>query len=438
MPPEPMVIEFTYADDDVSQPLNAPEQVKINGQDYILGYDENGNMIAGYNFTSPASVLQRDIDFNSANMPLTVTNGAAQVGFRYDADGRRVLKTATGSSTLYFDNNFEVINGTPTRCVFAGNLRIAKVTPTDVEYYHKDHLGSSTAMTGGTGLKTSGMAYLPYGMQRGTEEITSTGYTFTDQELDDSTGLYNYDARLYDPVVGQFLSADSIVPGFYNPQSLNRFSYCYNNPLVFIDPSGHLPGAIELAASESEGKDWWEGTPDGGDDSSGSESDSQSPRDTWMITINNTGNSWAVEKTIWNSSGYRKSTAADIVERQAVNTLNSYESSLYDIAKLNYNELNYSWGDIGYNAVNSVMSLTPGQRIAAAKFSSGIFATTLGAVTENPILIGGGIAMTSEGFALGVAELLGGDTGKIPYDHEIAIDLFNGIVHNWPTGNQHN
>jgi hypothetical protein len=40
-------------------------------------------------------------------------------------------------------------------------------------------------------------------------------------------------------VIGRFVSADSVVPATYNPQALNRYSYCVNNPLLYIDPSGH-------------------------------------------------------------------------------------------------------------------------------------------------------------------------------------------------------
>ena len=46
-------------------------------------------------------------------------------------------------------------------------------------------------------------------------------------------------ARWYDPALGRWLSPDTIVPDFANPQSLNRFSYVRNNPLKFVDPSGH-------------------------------------------------------------------------------------------------------------------------------------------------------------------------------------------------------
>jgi RHS repeat-associated protein len=65
-----------------------------------------------------------------------------------------------------------------------------------------------------------------------------TDKLFTGQRLD-STGLYYYGARYYDPEIGRFISADIIVSNPANPQSLNRYSYCLNNPLKYVDPTGH-------------------------------------------------------------------------------------------------------------------------------------------------------------------------------------------------------
>ena len=45
--------------------------------------------------------------------------------------------------------------------------------------------------------------------------------------------------RIYDPLLGRFLSADRIVDGPLNLQGYNRYSYVKNNPLTFSDPTGY-------------------------------------------------------------------------------------------------------------------------------------------------------------------------------------------------------
>ncbi len=52
-------------------------------------------------------------------------------------------------------------------------------------------------------------------------------------------GFYDYQARLYDPAVGRFAQADTVVPEPGRPQSLNRYTYALNSPVKYIDPSGH-------------------------------------------------------------------------------------------------------------------------------------------------------------------------------------------------------
>lgn len=64
-------------------------------------------------------------------------------------------------------------------------------------------------------------------------------HKYTSQEFDDSTALYFYNARYYDPVLGRFIQADTIVPDPTDPQEFNRYSYVHNNPLKYTDPTGH-------------------------------------------------------------------------------------------------------------------------------------------------------------------------------------------------------
>ena len=63
---------------------------------------------------------------------------------------------------------------------------------------------------------------------------------FTDHEMLDDFGLIHMNGRVYDPVLGRFLSADSYVQDAGESQTFNRYSDCANNPLAFTDPSGHF------------------------------------------------------------------------------------------------------------------------------------------------------------------------------------------------------
>ncbi|MBL8092432.1 MAG: RHS repeat-associated core domain-containing protein, partial [Anaerolineales bacterium] len=71
--------------------------------------------------------------------------------------------------------------------------------------------------------------------------IVQTDYGYTGQRnLDDDLGLMDYKARFYSPVLNRFIQPDNIIPGIFNPQNLNRFSYVRNNSIIYIDPTGHM------------------------------------------------------------------------------------------------------------------------------------------------------------------------------------------------------
>src|SRR5690606_21290634 len=73
---------------------------------------------------------------------------------------------------------------------------------------------------------------------------------FTGQKENMELGLLYYGARFYVPSIGRFASADTIVPDPTNPQAFSRYSYVLNNPIVLIDPSGHIACNSELIPSE--------------------------------------------------------------------------------------------------------------------------------------------------------------------------------------------
>ena len=82
-----------------------------------------------------------------------------------------------------------------------------------------------------------------------------TDKKFTGQRLDE-TGLYYYGARYYDVTIGRFISADIVVQNPFNPQCFNRYSYCLNNPLKYIDPSGQNVEIFGIDVENMTESDW--------------------------------------------------------------------------------------------------------------------------------------------------------------------------------------
>ena len=114
------------------------------------------------------------------------------------------------------------------------------------ELSHSDHLGSAAVTATSTGGKFAEQRYHPWGDTRFSSGTTPTARRYTGQIEDAAIGLYFYNARYYDPLLGRFIQADTIIPNPANPQSLNRYAYVLNNPLKYVDYNGHNPFLIVL------------------------------------------------------------------------------------------------------------------------------------------------------------------------------------------------
>ena len=153
-----------------------------------------------------------------------------------------VLRNDNGQRTVYLGKLYQHNLGTGSQIkhyAFNGKL-VAMNEGGGYTFLLTDHLGSVNVTLAANGTIGSRLRYDPWGKQRYAQNVTPTGYRYTAQRFDDKLGLYDYNARYYDPAIGRFLSADTIVPDPTNPQQFNRFSYVANNPVRFIDPTGHF------------------------------------------------------------------------------------------------------------------------------------------------------------------------------------------------------
>jgi RHS repeat-associated protein len=94
-------------------------------------------------------------------------------------------------------------------------------------------------LTDSAGQPVEELTYTPFGATAQETGPRTVHKQYTGKELDRSTGLYDYGARQYDAKLCRFTSPDPLLPDLRNPQALNRYSYVYNNPLKYTDPTGH-------------------------------------------------------------------------------------------------------------------------------------------------------------------------------------------------------
>ena len=107
----------------------------------------------------------------------------------------------------------------------------------EVNYYVNDHLGGTNKVYDKDGNQTASNEYYAYGEDK-LETGVNQDFKFTGKQQDDSTGMYYYGARYYEPMIARFVAADSFKGEINNPQSLNRYAYTLNNPIKYTDPSG--------------------------------------------------------------------------------------------------------------------------------------------------------------------------------------------------------
>ena len=195
-------------------------------------YDANGNLSRGGG---------RTLTWDAENRPTRIVKDAVTTTFVYDGDGGRVKKTVQGTTTVYIGQLYVCTDTACAKLIYAGAQRVAmvQVGSGSASYFHADHLGSTSVLTNASGTAEEHNSYRPYGDSHTHTGTSDVAYKYTGQERDASTELAFYQARYYDLPLGRFVSPDSIVPNFLDPQAFNRYAYARNNPVRYTDPTGH-------------------------------------------------------------------------------------------------------------------------------------------------------------------------------------------------------
>lgn len=235
----------------------------------------------------------QNVTYTCYSRPSIMTEGGRSAAFTYNGDGARVKMNVSDGATsvlsrYYIGNQYELDvtpTGTTERLYLGGDAYSApavyiKEGSGTWTFYNigRDYLGNITHITTADGTLIEENSFDPWGRLRnpetkeiyslGTEPELMLGRGYTGHEHLTWFGLINMNARLYDPVLGRFLSPDPFVqmPDF--TQNFNRYSYCLNNPLIYIDENGEwwhilagalIGGSINLISYRDEFDNFWEG-----------------------------------------------------------------------------------------------------------------------------------------------------------------------------------
>jgi RHS repeat-associated protein len=256
-------------------------------------YDGNGQL------TTVTGVQRRTNTWTAFNRPSSMSYGSNKVTFLYDGDYKRLREEfysadvlqrrvfqlhPDGGGGLSYEREDVVAGANPRvehrHYVSIGGDVVAVVKtlgegagavqadPRLVNYWHEDALGSIVAVSDANGQVFERTLFDPWGRRQAstgaevglTESPAHGDRGFTGHEHLDELGLIHMNARLYDPLLGRFISADPLIQDPMLLQGYNRYSYVLNNPLIYRDPTGEwwqIPVFIAGFVLAQEGNQYW-------------------------------------------------------------------------------------------------------------------------------------------------------------------------------------
>ncbi|SDQ63855.1 RHS repeat-associated core domain-containing protein [Pseudoxanthomonas sp. CF385] len=230
----------------ISSP-HAVSQVGAGSNATFYYYDDRGNQTMR---DAPGTTNDRTISYTASGRAHEIALGNGQTTrFWYGPDGKRYKRTDGTTTTLYVDGvEFIIQNGVQTARRYAAGVALQTVANGAVQstrYLFHDHLGSLVRVANPDGTVAEALDYTTFGDRRSYGNPSGSGaasnYTprgYTGHEYVDGAQVTHMNGRIYDQQLGRFLQADPLVQSTGNGQSWNAYTYVYNNPLAYTDPTG--------------------------------------------------------------------------------------------------------------------------------------------------------------------------------------------------------
>lgn len=217
-------------------------------------YDSRGNRTqkTGPVLAPVEEAGQKTFSWNLWDQLTKVTqNGVELASFANGVGGERLAKTsAKGTVKYYCDNVGRVlletdwVGNAKAQNVWGNGILARKTADSKWWYYITDAHGDVRQILKEDGTLANSYEYDEWGNLINAQETIENPIRYAGEYFDDETGLYYLRARYYDPSVGRFISRDTYEGQLTNPMSLNLYTYCENDPVNLVDPTGNKPNTV--------------------------------------------------------------------------------------------------------------------------------------------------------------------------------------------------
>ena len=259
---EDYVTEYSYVDSNGKYTALLQKEVKTveneadenlinlnpasNIKQTVYTYDANGNQI-----TKTADGKTETNTYDGLNQLIGFTDGETVASYAYNVDGLRYEKMVDGQRINHvWDGNKQIVADIidnqfyEADCYIRGTNLVAKYNywngnKSEYTYYTQNAHGDVVNLTDSTGAVTKTYKYDAFGVEKNIDNSDTNAFRYCGEYYDTETGTIYLRARYYNPATGRFISRDSFAGRRSDPLSLNLYTYCGNNPVIYTDPLGH-------------------------------------------------------------------------------------------------------------------------------------------------------------------------------------------------------
>jgi len=214
----------------------------INNSTKTYTYDRIGNMI-----TKNQNGTATTYNFDSLNR-LSSVAGESNCDYKYDFDNQRLSK---GNTNFIWSNGKLAAEYDESNNInFVYSYGVDRISRNSDYYVHNAHT-DVVASLNSEGDVNKFYSYDEFGIEEDIFENDANPFRYVGEYYDNETGNYYLSNRYYNPLSGRFISEDSYTGDEKLSVSFNRYTYCNNNPIMYIDSNGNKAIVIQKVAGKA-------------------------------------------------------------------------------------------------------------------------------------------------------------------------------------------